>query len=474
MSYFHPKRVVKARYDNSIDPFIPEIWANEGLRILEENMVMTHIVHRGFSPQFARFGDIVHTRRPAELVGLRKTISDDITLQDVTATDVAVPLNQYFHASFIIRDGEQSYAFQDLIQAYLRPAMRGIAVAVDRLLLGQHFRFWANYGGGLGLMTDQTSKNYILDVREKMNVNKADPEGRNFILTPSAETTLLKLELFTAADKVGDDGSALRNASLGRKLGFDFFMCQNACNVQVPSAGTVVSAVNNSAGYPIGTTALTVDGGTTQVAGGWIKIAGDDTPQQIVSLTGGGGATTAIVITPGLRRAVLNDAVITGYYGAGLVNQGVSVTGYAAGYQKSIAYDGATAGATLQVGQTLSFGSATDLYTVINKTALTATTGTIWLDRPLDAAIANDAVIQQCPPGTYNLAIQKDALAFVNRPLEPPRQGVGARSGVASLNDLSMRVVITYDGMKQGHIVTFDMLAGIALLDVNQGAVLFG
>jgi len=472
MQYFKNQRVVKARYANSIDPFIPELWASAGLANLEENNVMIHLINRDYKNDLAVYGDKVHTRRPAELEGLRKTVQDDITLQDVSATDVEVTLDQYFHTSFIIRDGERSYAFQDLVQKFMYPAMRGISVAIDRVLLGQHFRFWNNYGGGLGLLTDSTSKNYILDVREKMNVNKAYPTGRNFILTPSAETTLLKLELFTAADKVGDSGTALREASLGRKLGFDFFMCQNASQVQAPTAGTVASLVNNGAGYAAGTTTLTIDGGTTQVVGGWIKIAGDDTPQQITAVTG--SPSTAITISPGLRRAVVDNAAITGYYGAGLVNQGSAPTGYAAGYQKDIAYDGATAGATLQVGQSLTFGVATDVYTVISKTAITSTTGTVRLDRPLAAAIADNAVIQQCPPGGYNLAFHKDALTFVNRPLQAPMSGMGVRSAVVDINGLSLRCTIAYDAIKQGHIVTFDMLAGIALLDVNLGAVLYG
>ena len=33
-------------YDNNIDPFIPELWANESLAILEENMVAASLVHR--------------------------------------------------------------------------------------------------------------------------------------------------------------------------------------------------------------------------------------------------------------------------------------------------------------------------------------------------------------------------------------------------------------------------------------------
>jgi len=52
-------------YANDNDAFIPEIWAMEGLRILEANLVMAGLVHRDFSASVANFGDVVNTRRPA-------------------------------------------------------------------------------------------------------------------------------------------------------------------------------------------------------------------------------------------------------------------------------------------------------------------------------------------------------------------------------------------------------------------------
>ena len=42
---------------------IPELWANESLTILEENMVATKLIHRDFSPQIASHGDAVNTHK---------------------------------------------------------------------------------------------------------------------------------------------------------------------------------------------------------------------------------------------------------------------------------------------------------------------------------------------------------------------------------------------------------------------------
>jgi hypothetical protein len=55
-----------------------------------------------------------------------------------------------------------------------------------------------------------------------------------------------------------------------------------------------------------------------------------------------------------------------------------------------------------------------------------------------------------------------------------PRPGTGALSAVVNWNDLSMRATITYQGTQQGHLVTLDLLCGVAVLDTNLGCLLLG
>ena len=133
-----------ACYDNNLDAYIPELWAQEGLAILEENMVMANLVHRDFENEIAKFGDVVNTRKPGEFRIRRKTDGTTLVQQDATATNVPVPLDQWFYESFVIRDGEGSKSFQELKDIYLHPAMLSIARGVDRCLLG---RIHAYMGG---------------------------------------------------------------------------------------------------------------------------------------------------------------------------------------------------------------------------------------------------------------------------------------------------------------------------------------
>jgi hypothetical protein len=451
-------------YANDIDALIPEHWAQEGLAILRENMVAANLVHRDFQDEFARFGDTVHTRRPGEFVAKRKTNADSVTVQNATATDVPVVLNQHIHVSFMLKDGEETLAFQDLVATYLNPAMLANARLVDQIVLGQYPQFLANWAGGLDAMTSSNVKEYILATREKMNINKAYTEGRNLIWTPSSETVALSLAEFTNAQNVGDDGTAMAEAFLGRKFGFQNWMCQNMADVAIGS--TLQSgAINNMAGYAAGVTSLTVDGFTGAVPdNAWLTIAGDDTPHQVASATETLGNTTTLVLaSPGLRRAVADNAVVK-VYTPGAVN---AVGGYAAGYTKEIVVDAFTVAP--KVGQFVTFGAQTHKYTVMQ-----ATTTSLLLDRALEAALTDDLAVNIGPAGSYNFAFHRDAITLVTRPLQPPRPGTGALSAVVSDEGVGMRATITYNGSEQGHLVTLDFLLGVKVLDTNLGAVMFG
>lgn len=451
-------------FDNSIDAYIPELWAQESLAILEENMVIANLVHRDFSPTIAKYGDTVNTRRPSQFTAHRKTVNDDVTVQAASATNIPVVLNQLVHTSFMIRDGEESKSFKDLVAEFLRPAILAQARFVDQVLLAQYAQFMDNRAGKLGGLTSSTAKAYMLDARKIMNVNKAPEYGRNLIWTPNAETEVLKLDLFIGANTVGDDGTAMRRASLGDKLGFQNFMCQNMASIATTDL-TDSGAVNNASGYNKGDTSITVDGLSGAIsANTWVTIDGD--PHRVVSTTGG-STPTVLVLREGLNHAVLNDDVVT-VVDPGAVNL---VAGYAAGYAKEILVDGFTI--FPQVGQMVSFGTSTAnaVYTIIQASS---TDGTIVLDRPLEAALSNDDKANVSPMGEYNFAFERDAVALVIRPLAAPNPITGVLSSVLNFNGLSVRVTITYQGLSQGVLVTLDMLMGVAILDTNLGAVLLG
>lgn len=459
-------------FANDLDAFVPEVWAQESLMILEANMVAANLVHRDFQDAIAQFGDTVNTRLPAEFKAARKTDADNVDIQDAVATNVPVVLDQHIHTSFIIKDGEESKGFQMLRDVYLEPAMLSLSQMVDEVVLGQAYQFLTlddgtpNVVGQLGVAA---TKQNVIALREKMNENKVPQQGRNLIMTPATEADLLAVDLFTSAEKVGDEGTALREASLGRKFGIQNWMSQNTPGV----SGALIAdtgAVNLAAGYPAGTTSMTVDGFAGALTdGAWFTVAGDDTPQRLVSQAGGPPPTT-LTFFPGLVNAVADNAAITVYEHA-LIN---NAAGYAAGWTKDLIID--TISGAPKVGQLTTFldgaGLKQNFSSVLSKNSPTATS--LLVNRALNVALADNDVVGLGPSGNYNFGFHRNALALVTRPLAAPQAGTGALSFVASHNGLSMRITITYDGNAQGHLVTADILAGVKVLDRRLGCVMLG
>jgi hypothetical protein len=462
---------------NSLDAFIPELWANESVAILVENMVIANLIHRDFSNEVASFGDVVNTRKPAEFTAKRKTDSDDVTVQDASATNIQVPLNQHLHTSFTIKDGEETKSFKMLRDEYLQPALLSIAQAIDKCILGMSHSFYMN-GVGLVGLTSSNVKDYIIDARKKLNVLKAPEQGRNLILTPNVEGEALKLDTFHEADKVGDNGTALREASLGRKFGFNMFMCQNAPSIVAAPVSASTTKVDLSAGYAIGDTTLHVDTkGDHFNVGQWVSVDGQ-APGIVTAIGTISTQDQDITLDRPLSAAVADDdLVVTG--DTGLINQASgSPTGYAAGYAKKIVVDGITG--AWQVGMGVKFSTAGSPnvlidgeYSIIEVENSSGNTIGITLNRPLDVAVLNNDVVAVTPNAEHCFAFHRNAIAMVSRPLSPAPRGL-ALSAVASVGGIGVRVTITYNGTSQGVLVTVDLLFGLAVLDEDLGVPLIG
>jgi len=467
---------VLACYANDNDALVPELWAQEGLAILEENMVMARLVYRDFSNEVANYGDVVNTRRPGTFTAKRKTDSDNVESQDAVATNVQVPLDQHVYVTFTIKDGEASKSFQDLVEMYLTPAAQEMASSVDRILCGQVHQFLANTAGNLMEMDEDNAKDYLLAAREKMNVNKAYPSGRNLVLSPSSETELLKTELFISAEKRGDAGTALRDASLGRVLGFDTYMDQNVPSLLKATTSYADGEINEA--EPVNETTLNVSILAYQVVDGeYVWVEGEGKPHVVDSAADDGTNTNSIVLTEGLETGVSANDVVTVFKACYVDNTAT----YPAGYSKALGVDDGADGVLAtppQQGQLISFGTGASrhTYTIISIAVDPddATRHLMWLDRPLEAAVANNAAAFPGPSGSLNLAFHRNALALVSRPLALPNNALGVRSSVGSYNDVAMRVSMQYNISSQGTIVTLDLLCGVAVLDANLGCVLLG
>lgn len=459
-------------FANDNDAFIPELWAQEGLAILEENMVVAALVHRDFENEIRNFGDVVNTRKPGEFRISRKKDGTTLSQQDASATNVPVALDQWFYTSFTIKDGEASKAFQDLVDIYLRPAMQSIARGIDRAVLGRVHNFIqtpAKRSGRLENLTSTNAKDYVLEVREVLNVNKAPAAGRSLILSPASETALLKTDMFIKANERGDGGTALENAQLGRILGFTTYMDQNVNTVNKAACygqyieGTITNAL---AAGGSGSQACTVTGYECEI-GEYAIVAGNNQPTHITAVTHSTD-TTAMTLNEANKYATLATAVVTVYKHCDVKGN------YAAAYSEAVVVDGWTVAPA--IGQLVAFGTggSRKVYTVIESWLSGSGEQSLILDRPLEVLLTDGDMCFPGPAGALNIALHRDALALVTRPLATPGQQMGVMSHVGAYNGIAMRVTMQYDIQEGGTVVNLDILAGVAVLDLNLAVVLLG
>ena len=464
---------------NNTTAYRPEVWAAEAVQVLHESMIYGAVVHRDFNDEIASFGDTVHTRKPGSFEGKRKQNDlDDLEDQDATATDIEVKMNQRIYVSFVLGDKDRTLSFQNLVDIYLFEALQAQTRMVDQTLAMQVYQFLGNRAGGLGALSKTNSHDYLLDMREVFNTNKVSLGNRWLGLASPSETTMQKTELFKKANEIGDDGTALRNAFLGRVAGWNTLLELNTGSVRNATLDSSVVGVTSSAHDSEQTTIL-IDDSTGLVTGQYVTIAGDLTPLRITAI---GSTPTSITVSRPTLNALASGAAVTGYETA-LINQSSAIAagddtaavsdGYPAQWQKPMVYDGT---GVPKVGQLVSFKTSggsvlTAEYGIIQ---VDTTNNTILLDRPLEAAIDDNTIICLGPSGDYNFAFQREALTLVNRPLALPEPGTGTNAANGFANNVSLRVEISRDPKKQGTRVTVDGLFGVKQLDVNRGGVLLG
>lgn len=245
----------------------PSIIAKEALMQLRNNSVMASLVHRDYSQEFvAGVGNTVTIRKPATFEAKEFNRSTGIQIQDATEGSESVVLDKLLDVSFEVTAEQLTMDIRDFSEQLLIPAMQGFANKIDQYLLSLYNEVPFNYG------TAGTTPNEISDItgsRKVLNDNKVPFANRNLVIDTTAEDKLLQLAAFHEADKIGDDGTALREASLGRKFGFNVFMDQNVKNHTKGTLTADAGTIKVKGAVSAGATQIVIDG--TNLTGTLVK-----------------------------------------------------------------------------------------------------------------------------------------------------------------------------------------------------------
>lgn len=199
----------------------PDIIAREALMVLRNNAVMANLVHRDYSSEFvAGVGDTITVRKPASFTA--KEFGGEIEVQDATENSVTVKMDKHLDVSFAVTSKQMTLDIEDFSKQLLVPAMQAFLNKIDGYLLA------LAKGVTNSVTATADARNDVVDARAFLTKGAAPLTDRNLVVGSDMEADLLKTDLFVSAEKVGDNGTALREASLGRKLGLDCYVDQNA------------------------------------------------------------------------------------------------------------------------------------------------------------------------------------------------------------------------------------------------------
>ena len=200
----------------------PDLIAREALMVLRNNAVMANLVHRDYSEDFVgAVGDTITVRKPATFVA--NEYAGSISVQDATETAVPVVMDKHLDVSFAVTAKQMTMDIADFSKQLLVPAMQAFADKVDKLLIALEAGATSRHPHNDGAIAPAD----LIAARKFLTENAAPLADRRFVVGATAEADLLGNELFVNAEKSGDNGTALREASLGKKFGMDVYVDQN-------------------------------------------------------------------------------------------------------------------------------------------------------------------------------------------------------------------------------------------------------
>lgn len=390
--------------------------AKESLRVLENNLVMAKLVHRGYADEYQKnpngfkVGSTITIKRPTDF-----TVRDGATasIQDVTEGSTTLVVNKQKGIDFQFTSQELALEMNELSERVIRPAMIQLANQVDRDIMSEYYRV-PNWTGTPGQVINSFAD--FAKAPERMD-ELAVPVERNAVLSPADNWGMIGSQ--TGLYIQGAANSAYRNGSLGEVGGVDTYMAQN-----VPT-----HTVGVATGSPV------VSGGSQETT--W-ALSKDSYSQSLV--TSGWTNSTTGILKAGDVFTIANVYAVNPVTKATLpfLRQFTVLAD---------ANSGATTGpATLTISPPIIVSGAQQ--TVNSSPAASA---------PITVLGTGGAGYRQ------NLFFHKNAFALATVPMEAPEGAVNVSR--QSYKGINVRLIPYYDGANDISKWRLDLLYGVKCID---------
>lgn len=236
--------------------------------------------------------------------------SGTTTASDVTEQEIDLTLEKHYYKRADLTTVQKSYELSDFTRLVTVPFIEGISDSIDKYILRQAQVFRKNLAGTVG--NRPSTMAHIARGTKTLNDLKLMKRGRVALIDSTAEESFSQLAQFQSNDYGQDGPMALREATLGRRYGFDFV---TDTNLGAFDRGDVAGTVLVNGTFSIGATTIAIDALTaatgTIYAGTAFTIAGDTTRYVVRKDAEIASNATELVITPALVAAPSDNAQLT-------------------------------------------------------------------------------------------------------------------------------------------------------------------
>ncbi len=357
---------------NSIDAMFPEYWAKEMQTVFYKTNVGVKICDMMNGETITKSGDTLHRpyRTPITIQSI--TIGTDMTVDNLTATDETMVIDQRWGTIFQVHEFEDIQSIYSLALSYGKDSGEALANKVDADVLAEVLNA-ASYidagdvggtaGQGIVLSTTNVFPTFAAAKRalKKKDVSSSDLYG---VISPEFEeiyTQAVANRVTAQGDRVGENGF------IGKYYGIDLYVSNN-----ITSTASLALATQ-----PTANDTVTIAGavftfvGTIGTTAGNVLIGAnvDATRANLTTLINASGTTTAT----GVALSTANQRLFDAYISA--VNDNAANTMVVTGKGRGV----------LDVSETLT--DATDTWTA-----------TLQLQRCLFGVYGNPVLVMQKKP----------------------------------------------------------------------------
>lgn len=299
---------------NTLTPVIPTIFAM-GVKALRENCVMPRLINSSYSTDAEKKGNVVNIPIPSAVSVADVTPAAYAPNAGGSTPDVAqISLDYWREAAFDMTDKDLSIAVQGVVPGQVSEAIRSLSNDINSKIFALYKGFYG-YAGSAGTTPFSVDLSEATAVRKALNKQLAPLDSRYLVIDPDAEAKALDRRAIQDAS-YRNSAEGIREGTIGRTLGFDWYMDQT---VPTHTAGTITTglAAKSATAQTVGDKTIVCT--TAASTGACALLAGDivtfGTDPQTYVLTAAATQASAnsdvtLNIEPGLKIALAGSEAV--------------------------------------------------------------------------------------------------------------------------------------------------------------------